>query len=197
MIRIVTTGRLERLEQDADQARTRAREVQEQADAAWVRHVRELLDLTARAETAESDAAILREHVGESEAALERAEATTTEVGVLLAGAMKELSVARQELLLKDIETRRLREELRGELEGRSLTVLLHHGEPHTIYASHEDAYADTATHGMPADHVWKPCDDRPASAFTWRCEAFIYNSVSNGFRRIHMPAPKQIEGAA
>ncbi|MGW3268873.1 hypothetical protein [Streptomyces sp. NPDC001056] len=198
MIRIVTTGRLQRLEQNAEQIRTRARELQEQSDAAWVRHVRELLDLTARAETAESDAAILRKHIGESEAALERAEATTTEVRALLSGAVKELSAARQELLLKDIEIRRLREELKdGSMDGRSLTVLLHHGEPHTIYASREDAHADTATHGMPADHVWKPCDERPASAFTWRCEAFIYNSASNGFRRFPMPAPKQIEGAA
>ncbi|MFZ4240666.1 hypothetical protein ACOZGD_36580 [Streptomyces murinus] len=212
MIRIVTTGRLQRLEQNADRARTRVREVQAQADTALGRHVHNAVELTARTEqaeataytarwdkdTAETEAKRLREQIGELEDALERAEATTDEVGVLLSGAMKELSVSRQELLLKDIAIGRLREELEAEpVEGQSLTVLLHHGEPHTVYASREDAHADTATHGMPADHVWKPCDDRPPAAFTWRCEAFIYNRVSNGFRRLHMPAPKQIEGAA
>ncbi|MFG5724537.1 hypothetical protein [Streptomyces murinus] len=209
MIRIVTTGHLHRLEQNADRAHTRVREVRVQADTALGRHVHNAIELTARAEqaeaaasaarwdkdTAETEAKRLRKQIGELEAALERAEATTDEVGVLLSHAIDALSAAQQELLLKDSEIRRLREELEGEtMEGRTLTVLLHHGEPHTIYASREDAHADTATHGM---HVWKPCDDRPASAFTWRCEAFIYNPVSNGFRRLHMPAPKQIEGAA
>ncbi|MEU5794288.1 hypothetical protein ABZ800_12285 [Streptomyces sp. NPDC047813] len=212
MIRIVTTDRLKRLEQDADRARAGVREVQARADTALGRHVHNAVELTARAEqakaaasaarwakdTAETEAKRLREQIGELEAALERAEATTDEVGVLLSSAMKELSISRQELLLKDIAIGRLREELEAEpVERQSLTVLLHHGEPHTIYASREDAHADTATHGLPADHVWKPCDERPASAFTWRCEAFIYNSASNGFRRLHMPALKQIEGAA
>ncbi|MGY9067967.1 hypothetical protein [Streptomyces sp. CAS3] len=210
MIRIVTTRRLQRLEQNADRARARVREVQ--ADTALGRHVHDAVELIARAvqaeaaasaarwdkDIAETEAKRLREQIGELEAVLERAEATTDEVGVLLSGAMKELSISRQELLLKDIAIGRLREELEAEpVEGQSLTVLLHHGEPHTIYASREDAHADTATHGMPADHVWKPCDDRPPAAFTWRCEAFIYNSFSNGFRRLHMPAAKQIEGAA
>jgi hypothetical protein len=68
--------------------------------------------------------------------------------------------------------------------------VLLHYGEPHTIYASREDAHADTATHGVPADG-WVPSGERPASACKWRCEAFIYNAASDGFRRAYMPAPK------
>ncbi|MFI1604073.1 hypothetical protein ACH4YN_18235 [Streptomyces griseofuscus] len=212
MIRLVTTGRLQRLEQDADRARARVREVQVQADTALGRHVHNAIELTARAEQAEAAASAarwdkdiaeteakrLRERVAKLEAALERAEATTDEVGVLLSGAMKELSVSRQELLLKDIAIGRLREELEAEpLEGQSLTVLLHHGEPHTIYASREDAHADTATHGAPAGARWQTCDERPAAAFTWRLEAFTYNPDSNGFRRLHMPAPKQIEGAA
>ncbi|MFI9825487.1 hypothetical protein ACIHFC_34365 [Streptomyces sp. NPDC052013] len=172
-MRIVTAGRLRRLKQDAEQARSRARKVQEQANAAWSRHVRELYAVTDRAE---------------------RAEATTSEVAEILARAMEELSAAQQELLLKDIEIRRLREELEGEpLEGRTLTVLLHYGEPHTIYASREDAYADTATHGGPPDGVWRPCDERPAAEFKWRCEAFIYDAGSNGFRRAFMPAPEPI----
>ncbi|MET9391595.1 hypothetical protein ABZY20_14465 [Streptomyces sp. NPDC006624] len=176
MIRIVTAGRLCQLEQDAEQARSRAREVQAQADAALERHVRELHAVTGRAE---------------------RAEAATAEVGAILARALEELSAAQQELLLKDIEIRRLRTELEGEsLEGRSLTVLLHYGEPHTVYASREDAYADTATHGAAPDG-WVPSGERPAAECEWRCEAFIYNPASNGFRRVHMPVPKLIEGAA
>jgi hypothetical protein len=176
MIRIVTAGRLHQLEQDAQQARSWAREVQEQADAALGRHVRELSAAADRAE---------------------RAEAATVEVGAILSRALEELSAAQQELLLKDIEIRRLRAELEGEsLEGRSLTVLLHYGEPHTVYASREDAYADTATHGAdPAG--WVPSGERPAAECKWRCEAFIYNAASNGFRRAYPPVPKLIEGAA
>jgi hypothetical protein len=177
VIRLVTAGRLRRLSEDAEQARTRAREVQGQADTAWSEHIRELFAVTDRAE---------------------RAEAATSEVGAILARAMEELSAAQQELLLKDIEIRRLRRELEGgPVEGQTLTLLLHHGEPHTIYASREDAHADTATHGMPAGHVWQPCDERPAAAFTWRCEAFIYNAASNGFRRAHPPAARPVQGAA
>ncbi|GGY11496.1 hypothetical protein [Streptomyces anandii] len=177
MIRIVTAGRLARLEHDARAACEHARHASGAANEAFGQHVRELYAVTDRAE---------------------RAEATTDEVGVILARAMEELSAAQRELLLKDIEIRRLREELEGEpLEGRTLTVLLHYGEPHSIYRSREDAYADTATHGGPADHVWKPCDERPAAEFTWRCEAFIYDPASNGFRRAYMPAAKPMEGAA
>ncbi|MEU7502661.1 hypothetical protein AB0B52_37620, partial [Streptomyces griseofuscus] len=98
MIRIVTTGRLQRLKQNAEQARTRVREVQAQADTALGRHVHNAVELTARAEqaeaaasaarwdkdTAETEAKRLREQIGELEDALERAEATTDEVGVLL-----------------------------------------------------------------------------------------------------------------
>ncbi|MEU7424415.1 hypothetical protein [Streptomyces sp. NPDC040750] len=177
MIRLITAERLRRLCEDTEQVRTHAREVQGRADAAYSRYVRELYAVTGRAE---------------------RAEATTTEVGAILAHAMEELSAAQRELLLKDIEIRRLRRELAGEsLEGRTLTVLLHYGEPHTIYASYEDAHADTTAHGMSADSVWQRCDERPASAFKWRCEAFTYNADSNGFRRVHMPAPKLVDGAA
>jgi hypothetical protein len=177
MIRIVTRARIARLENEARAAVEQARQISGAANEAFGRHVRELSAATDRAE---------------------RAEATTTEVGALLARAMEELSAAQQELLLRDIEIRKLRQEREGaSLEGRTLTVLLHYGEPHTIYATREEAHADTATHGMAADHVWKPCDERPASAFKWRCETFIYNAASNGFRRAEMSVPKPVEGAA
>ncbi|MGV9396325.1 hypothetical protein [Streptomyces sp. NPDC003668] len=177
MIRIITRARLAQLEDEARTAREDARQSSGAANEAFGRHVRELYAATNRAE---------------------RAEATTDEVGVVLAGAVRELSAAQQELLLKDIEIRRLREELeRGPEDGATLTVLMHHGEPHTIYASREDAYADTATHGAPAGARWQTCDERPASAFTWRCEAFIYNPASNGFRRAYPPVVKTLGGAA
>lgn len=139
----------------------------------------------------------------EDEARTARAQArqaskATSEVGAILACAIEELSTVQQELLLKDIEIRRLREELEaGPVEGAALTVLLHHGEPHAVYASREDAHADTATHGIPADHVWKPCDERPAAAFTWRCETFVYHAASKGFRRACAPAARTLRGAA
>ncbi len=177
MIRIVTRARLARLEDAARTASEQARQTSGAANEAFGRHVRQLWNVTDRAE---------------------RAEAATNEVGVLLSGALAELSDAQQELLRKEIEIRRLREELsRGPVEGETVTVLMHHGEPHAVYASRKDAHADTATHGYPADHVWMPCDERPAAAFTWRCEAFIYNPASRGFHRAHRSVPRVLDGAA
>lgn len=173
MIRIVTRARLTQLEDDARAAAEQARE----AGEAVGRHVRELHATTDRAE---------------------RAEAATSEAGELLSRALDELSAAQQELLLKDIEIRRLRAELEGEsLEGRTLTVLMHYGEPHTIYASREDAYADTATHGSSDTAQWVLACERSAAECEWRCEAFIYNAASNGFRRAYMPDPKRRGAAA
>ncbi|MFJ4329342.1 MULTISPECIES: hypothetical protein [unclassified Streptomyces] len=177
MIRIVTRARLARLKDDARTASEQARQTSGAANEAFGRHVQEVYAATGRAE---------------------RAEATTTEVGVLLSGALAELSDAQQEMLRKDIEIRRLHEELsRAPREGETVTVLLHHGEPHAVYASRKDAHADTATHGYPPDHVWKPCDERPAAAFTWRCEAFIYNPDSSGFHRVSRSVPRTLDGAA
>ena len=45
-------------------------------------------------------------------------------------------------------------------MEGETLTVLLHHGEPQAVYASREDAHADTATHGRRT--TVERCDERP-----------------------------------
>lgn len=149
----------------------------------------------------QADARAADEHARQTSAELhaatdraERAEATTDEVGVILARAMEELSAAQQELLLKDIEIRRLRQA--GSMEGRTLTVLLHHGEPHTIYACRADAHADTATHGVPADG-WRPAGEHPPAASEWRCEPFIYHPAANGFRRAYAPAARPVEGAA
>ncbi|MCX4575901.1 hypothetical protein OHB41_22450 [Streptomyces sp. NBC_01571] len=177
MIRLVTASRLERLEAAASVAREHARQTSSAANEAFGRHMRELYAVTDRAE---------------------RAEATATEVGTILAHAMAELSVAQQELLLKDIQIRRLREEQAARsMEGRTLTVLLHYGEPHNIYACREDLYADTATHGVPAGAAWVPLGERAASACEWSCAAFIHDATSHGFRRASLPAPKPVGEAA
>ncbi|MFF5758951.1 hypothetical protein ACFY7A_26385 [Streptomyces longwoodensis] len=176
MIRIVTRSRIAQLQHDAHSAAEHARRTSGAANEAFGRHMRELYAATDRAE---------------------RAEATTTEVGALLAHAVAELSAAQQELLLKDIEIRRLRQELEGRsMAGRTLTVLLHYGEPHAVYASREDAYADTATHGV-APGTWVPGDERPVGEVAWRCEAFIYDAASNGFRRAYVHAPGPVGEAA
>lgn len=197
MIRLVTAGRLRRLEQTAGQARTRAREVQGQADAAWVRHLRVVRELTDRAESGESDAAILRELVAEFEAALRKAESA--------AEVLRELS-DRQEAALEraDIDASVLRERgrlLEVELEdarraGRSLVLLLHWGEPHSIHAGREDAYAYAATRGVPVN-TWGPSSNRPASEVNWRLVPFTQDETVKGLRSVAVPAPQGGEGAA
>ncbi|WP_406508412.1 hypothetical protein [Streptomyces sp. NBC_00212] len=176
MIRIVTRKRLALLEADTHAAFERARQASEAAHKASGRHARELSAAIDRAE---------------------RAEAASEEVSVLLAGAVSELAAQQEQLLLKGLELRRLRAELeRGPVDGETLTVLFHFGEPHTVYRSREDAHADTTTHGVAADG-WVPCDERAPSAFMWRCEAFVYDAASNGFRRVFPPAAVPVRGAA
>ncbi|CAL9450503.1 hypothetical protein [Streptomyces sp. enrichment culture] len=176
MIRIVTHARLAQLVDDARAAREQARQAGGEATEVFRQHVRELAATTDR---------------------VERSEATASEVGAIFARATEELSAAQQELLRKDIEICRLHEELaRGPAEGDTLTVLMHYGEPHTIYASHENAHADSSTHGVPADG-WVPAGERPAAESTWRCEAFSYDPACNGFRRANPPVRQALEGAA
>jgi hypothetical protein len=175
MIRLVTRARIERLERDAREAREQARQTSTAANEAFGEHVRELYAVTDRAERAETDAA---------------------EVSGFLAAAVAELSAAQQELLLKNIEISRLSEELDQARQAGPLFLLLHYGEPHTIYRSRADAYADTATHGAPADG-WVASDERPAREITWRLEAFIREGSASGFRRAYQPAPEPVGGAA
>ncbi|MFE4873074.1 hypothetical protein [Streptomyces sp. NPDC056682] len=177
MIRIVTRKRLALLEADTRAAFERARQTGEAAAQASGRHARELGAAIDRAE---------------------RAEAATEEVSVLLTGAVSELAAKQEQLRLASLALRRLRVEVeRGLADGEMLTVLLHYGEPHTVYRTLRDAHADTATHGASPDAVWKPCGERPASAFRWRCEAFVYDTASNGFRRAYPPAAVPVRGAA
>ncbi|MCQ4212380.1 hypothetical protein [Streptomyces longispororuber] len=177
MIRLVTASRIEQTKADARAAYEHARQTSEAANEAFGRHVRELYAVTGRAE---------------------RAEAATAETERFLAHAVGELAAAQEELLLKDMEIRRLREQLAADpVEGQAITVLLHYGEPHTIYRSREAAHADTSVHGLPADHVWTPLGERSSRACMWSCEPFIYRAASQGFRRAYMPAAEPMGGAA
>ncbi|MFD3499932.1 hypothetical protein [Streptomyces sp. NPDC058678] len=177
MIRMVTAARLDRLEADLSAAREHARQASAAANEAFGEHVRELFAVIDRAE---------------------RAEATTSEVGVLLSLAMEELAAAQKELLLNEVAFRRLRQELEEARQpGRELTLLMHYGRPHTIYRSREDAYADTATHGAPVGARWVPSGESPAAECEWRAEAFIRDAAAQGFRRAFMPAPEPVGGGA
>ncbi|WP_328632787.1 hypothetical protein [Streptomyces sp. NBC_00356] len=175
MIRIVTRKRLALLEADTHAAFERARETSEAAHRAAEQHTNALNAATDRAE---------------------RAESATAEVSELLAHALEGLAAVEQDLLRRDIEIRRLRKELEGEsLEGRWLTMLLHYGEPHTVYASYEEAKADTATHGV--NGTWVTGDERPPAEVKWRLEAFTYDAACNGFRRVFVPAQRSVGEAA
>ncbi|MFB6853025.1 hypothetical protein ACFCWV_11030 [Streptomyces sp. NPDC056341] len=176
MIRIVTRKRLALLEADTHAAFERARQSSEAASEATVRHERELADATDRAE---------------------RAEATTEEVSALLSHAVKEASTAEQRSLLDQIEVRRLREEIAEAREpGRSLFLLLHFGTPRMIYRSREDAVADTATHGIPADHTWGPASPFWFDA-EWVLAPFTHDKASGGFRGSLTPTAVSLGGAA
>ncbi|MGW0945193.1 hypothetical protein ACWD4O_21945 [Streptomyces sp. NPDC002623] len=176
MIRIVTARRLRRLEAEAEQARTRAREVQGQADDAWGRHIREVRDLSARAESAESDAAIVREEVFRLEAALKCAAAGTAERG------------ERIRLLVRALEAARR--------QGRSLVLLLHWGAPHSIHRSLQDVYDYVAGQGFPV-HAWGPGDERPAAEVSWRALPFTQDDNVRGFSPVSAPSPEPSGGAA
>ncbi|MEV5248431.1 hypothetical protein [Streptomyces werraensis] len=162
MIRFVTAGRLRRLEEEAEQARTRMRAVQAQAAAAWCRHVREVWDLTVRAETAESDAAILRGHVEEYQ--------------------------ERVRLLAAELAA--------AEEAGLSLVLLLHWGEPHSIHASRECAFAYAATQDAPIDG-WVPSDGRVHAEVAWQVLAFTRDESVMGLCRLPVRSPQDREGAA
>lgn len=176
MIRIVTHKRLALLEADTHAAFERARQTSAAASQAQSRHERELADAIDRAE---------------------RAEASTSEVGALLSHALREASAAEQQGLLDQIELRRLRAELAEAREpGRSVFLLLHHGTPCMIYRSRQDAYADTATHGIEAERSWGPT---PGFWFDaeWVLATFTYDAGARGFRGALTPTAVGLREAA
>lgn len=168
MIRIVTAGRLRRLAEESEQARARARDVQAEAEAAWAGHVREVWELTSRAESAGSDAAILREEILRLEAVLNE---------------------ARTELAL-------MGEELEASRLAGPLVLLLHYGEPHSIHRSHADAFAYTATCGVSVN-TWGPRSDRPVADVNWVSIPFTLDEAVKGFRSVAARSPEGWEGAA
>ncbi len=77
-MRIVTSARLRALTTETAEARTRLHRAQEQADAAYVRHVDEVRRLAADTEQAEADAATARAEVARLAAELSEVRAKAT-----------------------------------------------------------------------------------------------------------------------
>ncbi|WP_190155684.1 hypothetical protein [Streptomyces litmocidini] len=118
----MTAERLRRLLEDAEQARADAVEANARASELHRRHVARVDHLNGRVESAESDAAILREHVAECETALKESAA---EVGAL----REELDVARRAAVVP-------------------MALLLRDGAPHSVHASVQAAKDHAATLG-------------------------------------------------
>ncbi|MFH8685121.1 hypothetical protein [Streptomyces lydicus] len=178
MIRLVTRSRLARLVAEVDAARTEAREVGGQADAAYGSHIREVFALTARAEAAEKDAA-------------------TADLGArllqsVLEDTSAELTQARGELAAM---ARRL-EELSAPPVDASVVLLLHYGEPHSIHPDKPTAYAYAATLGAPSSG-WVPVGERPVAELRWACVPFIYDAARDHFRSVAAPAIEPPGGVA
>lgn len=179
MIRIVTRTRLVALQQDADGARERAREIQGAADRAYAGHLRAVFDLTADAEAAEraaeadrADAEIVREILERTEAQLANARATVTE------------QAARIEALSAPTPA------------DASMALLLYYGQPHSIHPDRSAAYAYAATLGAPSSG-WVPVGERPAAELRWVCAPFIYDAARDHFRSVTAPAVEPLGGAA
>ncbi|MFF4278740.1 hypothetical protein ACFY0Z_08085 [Streptomyces kronopolitis] len=178
MIRIVTRTRLTALQQEADQARARSREVQASADAAYARHVRTAWNLTAEAEAAEraaeterADAVMVRELLECTEALLASARATVAEQTAQIEALSKTPADA-------------------------SMVLLLHYGQPHSIHPDKAAAYAYAATLGAPSNG-WVPVGERLAAELRWMCTPFIYDAGRDHFRSVAAPVVEASGGAA
>ncbi|SEC16776.1 hypothetical protein SAMN05428945_2212 [Streptomyces sp. 2224.1] len=179
MIRIVTHARLAALQQDADGARKRAREIQGAADRAYAGHLRTVYDLTAdmeaaerAAEAARADAAIVRELLEHTETQLATARATVTE------------------------QTARIEELSAPPSADVPMALLLYYGKPHSIHPDRSAAYAYAATLGAPPSG-WVPIGERPAAELRWVCMSFIYDAARDHFRSVTAPAVEPVGGAA
>ncbi|WP_421109720.1 hypothetical protein [Streptomyces sp. NEAU-S77] len=164
----MTSRRLRQLSTRCEQAQDRAREVQGQADQAYSGHIRALYDVTARAEEAEGDAAVIREEAVQLKADLDDAAA--------------ELDAARAELAARSDRIAVLGKELEAaRLAGRSLALLLHFGEPHSIHRTVETAKDYLATRGVPRDG-WVPGDGRSDREVVWRLRVFTAEEGRDDF---------------
>ncbi|MFI8828603.1 hypothetical protein [Streptomyces sp. NPDC053431] len=122
MIRVITTERLRQLVENAEQARAAEADANGRAAEQYRRHVARVDHLHGCVASAESDAAILREHVAEVEAALKE---STAEAATL----HEELNVARRAAVAP-------------------AALLLRDGAPHSVHASVQAAKDHAATLG-------------------------------------------------
>ncbi|MFI7093420.1 hypothetical protein [Streptomyces lydicus] len=153
MIRIITRTRLTALQQDADGARERAREIQGAADRAYASHLRTVYDLTADVEAAErtaeaeqADAEVAREILERTETQLADARATVAE------------QAARIDALSGDLDS------IAGAV------VLLHYGQLHSLHRTARAAELHAQSLGA-AEGGWGPPSARPASEVAWRIQ--------------------------
>ncbi|WP_051823878.1 hypothetical protein, partial [Streptomyces sp. NRRL S-1448] len=140
------------LQQDADGARERAREIQGAADRAYAGHLRTVYDLTADVEAAErtaeaarADTVLLRELLECTEAQLDKARATVTE------------QAARIDALTRELDAM------------AGAVVLLHYGQLRSIHPDGAAAKQHAASFGADPDAWGTALSDRPASEVAWR----------------------------
>ncbi|MGI5356179.1 hypothetical protein ACQI4E_12855 [Streptomyces sp. CA-252508] len=137
----MTAERLRRLAEDAEQAREAAAAANTRAAEQYRQHVARVDHLNGLVESAESDAAILREHVAEVEAALKE---STAEAAAL----REELDDARQAAAVP-------------------MGLLLRDGAPHSVHASVQAAKDHAATLGAdPAG--WRPAGTADGPLSGW-----------------------------
>ncbi|MFD8325207.1 hypothetical protein [Streptomyces lydicus] len=163
MIRVVTRARLAALEQDADGARERAREVQGAADRAYAGHLRTVYDLTADVEAAEraaeaahADTVMLRELLECTEALLAKARATVAEQAARI-DALSDLDAMAEAV------------------------VLLHYGQLRSIHPGGAAAKRHAASFGADPDGWGTALSDRPASEVAWRISPLSNWAVADG----------------
>ncbi|MDK1474932.1 hypothetical protein QNO07_16130 [Streptomyces sp. 549] len=140
MIRFITDARLRELIQDTGQAHASAQEAQGHAAEVWRCHIQRVRHLTQRAESAEGDAAILREDVSFLRAALKEATAAVD-------GLEAEVSAARR-------------------AAAEPVALLLRSGVPHSVHGSVHAAKEHAALHGA-SPSGWAPQTD-PSTVSDW-----------------------------
>lgn len=163
MIRVITRTRLVALQQDAVQARERAKGVQASADVAYAGHIRTVYSLTAEAEAADRKAT--------------EAEARTQELRQALDQANTDLDAARAAAAEQTTRIEALTEEL-SVVQGA--VVLLHYGQFHSLHPDPQAAKRHAASFGISLDG-WGPAGDGPAAEAAWRISPLSNWAVADG----------------
>ncbi|MEW9521257.1 hypothetical protein [Streptomyces tubercidicus] len=171
MIRIVSCARLAALQQDAEGARERAREIQGAADRAYAGHLRTVYKLTAeadaadgRAEEASARTQELRQDTQELRQDLDRATAD-------LRGARATVAeqAARIDALSRDLDAM------------AGAVALLHYGQLHSLHPDEKAAKQHAATFGVAPDGWGSVPIDRPAAESAWRISPLSRWAVADG----------------